>query len=397
MLHTKILIGCYDGSVHGILTSTKYTIPELHASSTSKNKKKKKRKTTENAEDEIVPRFTSKLIFAFSAHETSIKCCAISPSGKFGATGSSDESVQMYDLTRLRVVDKLLGIHESSVSSLAFTPKEGYLLSGDEQGRLIVWEGTRAIHELKGHKRGTPATSIAIHPSSRLALTTSTDNSLRMWDLVNARAAPRKRIQEFAALTCVCWSPDLEGERYALVADERLVLIFDLSSIGEEEGGEGKEDEALVGKFLHPRRVNSLCFIEDVVLVSGCDDGIVRVFGADGSLMRSFAPPPSPSNNEEEGASSRGGGGGANVAAARVREVRCVRSKDGNAHQVIAAYNIGLVRIWDLDDEGEEPVGEFRIGTSAHVTCMSVARVEEVDENSGGVQQRGRKRRGVSE
>ena len=177
-------------------------------------------------------------------------------------------------------------------------------------------------------------------PKCRVALSTAKDNSIRMWDLVQGKPAPRKRLDDFKTLSCACWSPD--GERYAVVADDRVVLVFDANS----------EDEAPTGLFTHPRRVNALKFVDDVVLVSASDDGWVRLLGADGSELRRLdcRRPNAP---------------------VRVRDVSLLM-EDGEAAYVAAAASDGAVRVFDLHDDTEpaRAVATLRAGSGAHITCM---------------------------
>jgi protein MAK11 len=200
------------------------------------------------------------------------------------------------------------------------------------------------VHDLRGHKRESQVTSIAVHPSERVALSTANDNSLRMWDLVQGKAAPRKKLEDFKTLSCACWAPD--GKRYALVGNDNVVVILDAGS---------DEDDRPLGSLVHPKRVNALRFVEDVVLVSGCDDGVVRVIGADGSLMRSL--------NCQSGERP-----------VRVRDVGAGVGEMGESI-LVAACSDGAIRVWNLDDDesGDEPLAVLNLGTAAHVTCMAVS------------------------
>lgn len=317
----SILIGCYDGSVHGWSGLINADTAKLQ------------------------------LKYAFSAHQTTVKACALSDDGTRGATGSSDESVQLYDLTEMKIIDKMGGVHESTVTSLCFLPSvksteknkdnKKFLLSGDENGRLIVWEDTRSLHELKGHKADSQVSSIAIHPTGNLALSTAGDNSLRMWDLIHVKAAPRKKIQDFKTLSCACWSPNT-GEYYAIVGNETNVLVFSIDS-----------EETALCCVSHPKRINQVCFVADVLIATACDDTNVRIIGIDGSLVRTL-----PGSH-------------------RVRSVGACTTSEEDSY-LFAAQSDGLINVWDLNaDEKQEPICSLHVGTNAHLTCMAVVGMEE--------------------
>jgi WD40 repeat protein len=55
------------------------------------------------------------------------------------ATGSSDNSIQLWDVTTGREERRLLG-HQGSVSSLAFEPRSGLLVSGSFDTTVRVWQ-----------------------------------------------------------------------------------------------------------------------------------------------------------------------------------------------------------------------------------------------------------------
>lgn len=287
------------------------------------------------------------LKFAFEAHKSAVRCLAVC--GDLLATSSTDESIQLYDMKKRRVLDRLLGVHECEVSSLAFArnPNAGskvYLISGDVSGRILVWttSGCKVIHELRGHKKAGAVTSIAVHPDGLVALSTAKDNAVRMWDLVNAKAAPRIKLDDFKEIGCVCWAPG-KGSLYALVADERTLLVFEaLNSSGTP-----------VGSLVHPRRINSVCFIEDVMLATAGDDGIVRVVGADGTVSRTFAQ-----------------------GKWRSRAVAPLLSLQEEA-LIVGAFSDGFIRVWDLNEEADDPIKEIGVGTGSHMTCLVTGSVPE--------------------
>lgn len=151
----RIVVGCYDGSIHGW-------------------------QSKEGEENKDKRGMSFELKFAYSSHQSCIKSIAMLPN--LMVTGGTDEIIQVYDLLK----NKEMGIlekHEGSVNSLAFV-QNTHLLSGGQDGKLFIWrtKGWECIHELKGHKLG-PVICIASHPTASIALTTSRDNNLRMWDL----------------------------------------------------------------------------------------------------------------------------------------------------------------------------------------------------------------------
>jgi protein MAK11 len=289
-----------------------------------------------------------KLSFAFRAHESCIRSMDLL--GKIACTAASDESIQIYDLQKKKVLDKMSGVHEDEVTALAFTEDadhELFLISGDLKGRLFVWamKDRQVIHELKGHKQSSAVTSISVHPSGRVALSTAKDNSVRLWDLINAKAAPRTKLDDFKTLSCICWSPK-DGARYAVIGNDTIMLVFDAITGSEKP----------LGTFNHPRRVNALKFVQDVVVASACDDGILRILGADGSVIRELAAD-TPCRVRDIAFTSRSG-----------------RDEENDEETVVAgAFSDGSIRLWNLDEDHDEPIAILNVGTASHMTCIGIS------------------------
>ncbi|KAJ3392857.1 hypothetical protein HDU84_003341 [Entophlyctis sp. JEL0112] len=86
--------------------------------------------------------------FTYPAHISSIKTVAISPSGKFLATGASDEHVKVYSLHRNKEIGTLFH-HTGSITDLEFH-ETGYLFSASEDNMIAIartsdWEVLKVL------------------------------------------------------------------------------------------------------------------------------------------------------------------------------------------------------------------------------------------------------------
>ena len=135
-----------------------------------------------------------------------------------------------------------------------------HLVSGGADGDLVIWSaGVRweALKTLKAHKGG--CTSVAVHPSGKLALSCGRDRGLRLWDLVKGRCTYKTKMAQEgqclgfvgaagASYTCVSGSQvacfDLAtGELSATMTHSSRLLCSATSLAGGAllTGGEGKE------------------------------------------------------------------------------------------------------------------------------------------------------------
>ncbi|RYG59598.1 hypothetical protein EON64_20070, partial [archaeon] len=185
---------------------------------------------------------TSDLKFGFNVTVSSLKTVAVSSSGRFLATGGSNERISLFNVADNKGIGDVSG-HSGSVTSLKFF-EDSMLLSASEDGTLYIWRvhDWEHLHILGGHK--DVVFDFAIHPSGKLALSVSKDHTLKLWNLIQGRCAFTRRLRIPADL--VKFHP--QGDVYLLSA-AREVQIFNTS------------DNSLVGSYTSSHRINSVDFI----------------------------------------------------------------------------------------------------------------------------------------
>lgn len=140
-------------------------------------------------------------IFHFQAHALSIKSIDIAK--RYMVTGSNDEHIRIYDLQKRKELGTLLS-HQGTVTTLRFSSeatgeeaqKSGkWLLSGSEDGNIIIWrtKDWEMFGTLKGHQGRV--NDLDIHPSGRVAISVSTDKTVRLWNLMTAKKAAVLKIK----------------------------------------------------------------------------------------------------------------------------------------------------------------------------------------------------------
>lgn len=146
------------------------------------------------------PLFTP--IFHFQAHTLSIKSIDIAK--RYLVTGSNDEHIRIYDLKKRKELGNLLS-HQGTVTTLKFskeitdtedeTNSGRWLLLGSEDGKIIIWrtKDWQMFGTLKGHQGRV--NDLAIHPSGRVAISVSTDKTIRLWNLMTAKKAAVLKIK----------------------------------------------------------------------------------------------------------------------------------------------------------------------------------------------------------
>jgi WD40 repeat protein len=126
------------------------------------------------------------LLRTLKGHSNSVNAVAVTADGKRAISGSSDNTLKVWDLTTGKEQFTLKG-HSNSVNAVAVTADGKRAISGSSDNTLKVWNLTTGKEEftLTGHSDSVNA--VAVTADGKRAISGSFDNTLKVWDLTTGK------------------------------------------------------------------------------------------------------------------------------------------------------------------------------------------------------------------
>lgn len=202
-----------------------------------------------------------------SGHKGRVCAAAVSPDGRWLATGSYDDTVRLWDVATGRSAAALAG-HSGRVMSVAFSPNGRLLASGSLDGTVRLWRvpDGKQVHVFR---RPGQVWSVAFSPDGRTVASGSLDSEAKLWQVGRAyNQEPAALRGHQGAVHSVAFSPD--GKSVATASADYTVKVWNLGTRREVATLKGHEDW-----------VWAVAFSPDGnTLASGAGDSTVRLWRA---------------------------------------------------------------------------------------------------------------------
>ena len=167
--------------------------------------------------------------FPVLGHEDWITTLAFSPDGSSLATGSSDNTVRLWNVSEPGAEPVVLRGHEDDISTLAFSPDGRSLATGSHDATVRLWDvsepGADELVVLRGH--GGWITTVAFSPDGRNLATGSHDVTVRLWDVSDPDVEPVVLRRFEGGIEALAFSPD--GRSLATGSSDNTVRLLDMS------------------------------------------------------------------------------------------------------------------------------------------------------------------------
>jgi WD40 repeat protein len=146
-----------------------------------------------------------KELHRWSGHSGWVTAVAFSTDGQILISGAEDGSLILWDVNGV-MVRELRG-NSGSITGLAIVPGTGFLLSGSADGFLILWELKTGIRVQVYEEIFSPITALAVAANRLTAVTAHQDGSLQLWSLYKSQPI-RHFENQGKAINSVAIGPD---------------------------------------------------------------------------------------------------------------------------------------------------------------------------------------------
>ena len=201
-------------------------------------------------------------------HKGEVYSVAFSPDGKKIVSGSSDNTLKVWDATSGQEI-RTVKVNTSTVYYAAFSPDARKIVSGSHDKTLKVWDATSGQETLtlKGHTH--QVTSVAFSPDGKKIVSGSWDNTLKVWDASNGQETLTLK-GHTGWVNSVAFSPD--GKKIVSGSGDTTLKVWDAAT--------GQETRTPIKG--HADSIRCVAFSPDgKTIVSGSFDRTLKVWDAE--------------------------------------------------------------------------------------------------------------------
>jgi WD40 repeat protein len=214
------------------------------------------------------PRPLGSILYTFRGHTGRVTTVACSSNGKYIASGSLDQTVQVWSANPdVHFQPFIYHGHIAGVQAVAWSPDSNRVVSGSADKTVQVWNALTGEHAAIYHGHTDIVNTVAWSPDGKYIASGSTDGTVRIWDVTTGKQM-YVYLGHRASVNSLVWSPD--SQRIASGASDKTVQIQDAST--------GKLQYTYRG---HSDTVSSVSWSPDgKAIASGSWDKTVQVWDA---------------------------------------------------------------------------------------------------------------------
>jgi len=203
-------------------------------------------------------------------HDAAVNSVSFSPDGKTLATGSTDQTIKLWNVETGKKIRTFKG-HDAAVNSVSFSPDGKTLVTGGYDVKLWNVETGEEIRTFKGHDAAVK--SVSFSPDGKTLVTGSHD--VKLWNVETGEEIRTLKGHD-SYIWSVSFSPD--GKTLVTGSADRTTRLWNAET--------GKEIRILKG---HDDVVTNVSFSPDgKTLATGSADKTIKLWNVETDLVRTL-------------------------------------------------------------------------------------------------------------
>ncbi|MBA2393462.1 MAG: WD40 repeat domain-containing protein [Ktedonobacteraceae bacterium] len=168
------------------------------------------------------------VLSTYRHHTNRVTTVAWSPNGTYIASGSLDQTVQVWvATTNTHFQTSIYRGHTAGVQSVAWSPDGKLIASGSSDKTVQVWDALTAEHAATYSGHSDIVLTVAWAPNGKSIASGSADGTVRLWDVATGMQKYIYR-GHTASVNSITWSPD--SQRVASASSDKIVQIMDATN-----------------------------------------------------------------------------------------------------------------------------------------------------------------------
>ncbi|WPH03734.1 WD40 repeat-like protein [Acrodontium crateriforme] len=222
-------------------------------------------------------------IVTFTEHTSGVTACEFANRGNVLFTASLDGSVRAFDLIRYRCFRTFTAPKRLSFSSIAVDPSGEVVAAGSlDDFDVHIWsvQTGQLLDQLSGHEG--PVSSLAFAPNGGHLVSGSWDRTVRIWS-VFARTQTSEPLQMQADVLCVAVSPD--SKQAAVSTLDGQLTFWSLDEGSQQTGLDGRRDVSGGRKITDRRTAANAAGTKSFSTLAYSADGTVVLAGGNSKFI----------------------------------------------------------------------------------------------------------------